>query len=353
MSVTKPPPLRSRASLKVTMLLVAIATLVFLGLTFGPNSPPRVLAKTAALELAGPSVKSTDALNGVDTLRRGLGAIQVGAIAARNALTDAISGSRADADLDRRHLSFPNAVFEVLPDFASTDGSYDLIVHFHGGGPIVAAEFGSAHLNAVMAIVNLGLGSAMYDQRYVGEVMFPAILRDVQDTMIKRGLKNASRRKLAVTAWSAGYGAVRRVLEEPGMSDKIDTIVLLDAIHTALILYPTKRPDTSKLTVFADFARQAIANKKLFFITHSEIDPIEFVGTHKTTDLLLKEVGVTRMVANDATPHPKSMELLTEAHAGGFSVQGYSGEKKEDHIAQISEAADTALPELRKRWANP
>lgn len=282
------------------------------------------------------------------------------------------STPRADATLDRGRGAFTGGVFEILPDFASEDGEYDLIVHFHGGASVVTPEFARARLNAVLVVVNLGLSSGPYDQKFTSSLLFPTLLGNVARTLGERGLRAPSLRRLAVTAWSAGYAAVKRILEEPGAIERIDSVILLDGIHTAFLTNP-KRPDPSHLAMFVRFAKEAVAGRKLFSITHSEIDPFEFVGAHKSTDLLLDDVGVSRTAVTpervfddrapaegfgDAVPvNPTKvkwpMDLTSEAHEGGLIVRGYRGTTKQDHVAHVSQMASTALPDLSKRWASP
>ncbi len=272
------------------------------------------------------------------------------------------STPRADATLDRARAYFSEGVFEILPDFASEDGAYDLIVHFHGGASIVTPELARARLNAVVVVVNLGLSSGSYDQSFTGSLLFPTILSHVTRTLTERGLRAPSLRRLAVTAWSAGYAAVKRILDEPGAIERIDSVILLDGLHTAFLAYP-KRPDPSHLAMFVRFAKEAVAGRKLLSITHSEIDPFEFVGVHKSTDLLLSDVGVVRRAvapeadsASAETVNPPKvswpMKLTSEAHEGGLFVRGYDGTTKADHCAHVGQMASTALPDLAKRWAS-
>jgi hypothetical protein len=280
----------------------------------------------------------------------------------RAAVSSVSSMPRADATLDRARGSFSEGVFEILPDFASEDGGYDLIVHFHGGASVVAPEFARARMNAVLVVVNLGLSSGSYDQNFTSSLLFPTILSHVTRTLTERGLRTPSLRRLALTAWSAGYAAVKRILDEPGAIERIDSVILLDGLHTAFLAYP-KRPDPSHLTMFVRFAKEAVAGRKLLSITHSEIDPFEFVGAHKSTDLLLSDVGVVRRAvapeaasASAETVNPAKvswpMELTSEAHEGGLFVRGYGGTTKADHCAHVGQMANTALPDLAKRWAS-
>src|SRR5262249_7088929 len=112
------------------------------------------------------------------------------------------------------------------------------------------------------------------------------------------------------------------------------------------------------------FAKMAISNDKLFVITHSEIKPPDYPGTHATTDALLQLVGVERtqggeepafppLSSTHGVPKSKIVPLrpLTEAHAGSFHVHEFAGETADDHVAHLVHMASTALPYHVKRWA--
>jgi hypothetical protein len=367
-----PVKARSRYPLAVFALLLGLATLAF---------QAEKTALPGAMSRLDTMVMRVRARIGAPLLRASLSSSAAGAAptslpapeqAVATVTTEAApapqratvsSGPRADATLDRARGFVAGSIFEILPDFASEDGKYDLIVHFHGGASVVAPEFARARLNAVLVVVNLGLASGSYDQSYVSGLLFPTILSNVTRTLAERGLRAPSPRRLAVTAWSAGYAAVKRILDEPGAIEQIDSVILLDGLHTAFLSYP-KRPDPSHLAMFVRFGKEAVAGRKLLSITHSEIDPFEFVGAHKSTDLLLDDVGVSRRAvapdvagAGAAPVGPAKvkwpMELTSEAHEGGLFVRGYAGVTKEDHCAQVGQMANTALPDLATRWASP
>jgi hypothetical protein len=275
---------------------------------------------------------------------------------------------RADAALVRKGRSPLAGGLLTLPAaFSSPDGRYDLVLHFHGNTDLVEESYNRLPLNAVVVIMNLGNGSGRYEDRFANPLSLPEILGRVQATMEKRGLRNASQNRLALAAWSAGYGAVIRTLEQPALADQVDSVVLLDGIHCGY------KPHTTTLLLeriapFERFAREAMAGKKLFSITHSEITPIgNYAGTRATTDALLQLVDVPR-TPGGVEPPPvtltsiegviakKSLRPLlprSEAHSSGFHVRGYAGDQPEHHTMHLIEMSETAMPDLVRRWAAP
>ena len=273
--------------------------------------------------------------------------------------------ARADAKLDREGGSAAGGLLSILPEFSSADGRYDLILFFHGNPNLVEESFATGKLNAVVVNWTLGIGSGAYEEKYSNN---PGGLRDtvqkVDAEMARRGLKNAKAKRIALTAWSAGYGAIVRILENASNIDDVDTVILLDGIHASFL--PDGSLDPLRIEPWARFARRAIFGDRLFVITHSEIKPLEYPGTHATTDSLLQVLQLKRteggvqpefppLKSLHGVPKSKLVPLLplTEVHQGNFHVYGYGGEGVEDHIAHLVMMGSTAVPHLAKRWAPP
>ncbi|WP_234023857.1 hypothetical protein [Sorangium cellulosum] len=275
---------------------------------------------------------------------------------------------RADATLDRtRVIPIPDGIIVFPASFSSADGAYDLVIHFHGVNDVVSAGFERAGLNAVVMIINLGISSAAYETRFSIRSYLPALLAKTQAALSARGLRDARLRRVALSAFSAGYGAVRGLLNQPGFADSVDAVLLLDGIHTGYMPLDHSL-DMERLKPFTRFAEQAASGKKLLSITHSEIIPVgDYAGTHESTDALLKLAGAQRLstgggadpqaiqgvagVAGAASP-PRFVPL-SEAHKGTLHVRGYAGTQKPDHVRHLTRMAETAVPDLVRRWSAP
>ncbi len=273
---------------------------------------------------------------------------------------------RADARLARANRSpIAGGLLTILPAFQSPDGAYDLVIHFHGNTDLVEESYAASNLGAVLVTLNLGVGSGPYEERFANSLALPDVLDRVQTTMEKRGLARARLGRLALTAWSAGYGAVLEVLGQRALAYKVDAVVLLDGIHAGY-KPPANELDTRKIAPFVRFAEEAAAGKKLFSITHSEITPVgHYAGTRETTDALLAALGLSRAPrAADpvAVPALRSIDGViakkrlvplapsSEVARGGLHVRGYAGDQPDHHIAHLVEMSVTALPDLVAWW---
>ena len=274
----------------------------------------------------------------------------------------------ADAALVRERRSpVSGGLLTLPPAFHSADGAYDLVIHFHGNTDLVEESFAASGLNAVVIIMNLGTGSGPYEDRFGNPGSLPEMLERTQTTMEKRGLAHAHLRRLALSAWSAGYGAVLKVLEQPALAAKVDAVMLLDGIHVGY------KPEgggliLERLAPFARFAREAVEGKRLFSITHSDIIPAgHYAGTRETTDAVLHAVGVERSPGGETLPVPPlhaldgvlpkkqlvPMEPETVAHQAALTVRGYAGDQPEHHIMHLVQMSETVLADLAAWWKKP
>ncbi|MBW2522830.1 MAG: hypothetical protein JRI23_01580 [Deltaproteobacteria bacterium] len=273
---------------------------------------------------------------------------------------------RADATLKRAGRTTVRGHLMVIPPrFSSADGAYDVVVHFHGNPNAVAESVQRAGINAVLVIVNLGAGATRYVKRFADPGRLRAILRRVDEKLADRGLREPRRRRLALSAWSAGYGGIMRVLGDAATAADVDAVLLLDALH-ARRLPATRGIDRGDLAPFAAFAKRAAAGKALLLITHSEIEPEgPLVSVDDCSGFLLEQLGVRRVPtvgwvaptsldaahASYAARSLLPLDLASVARQGGLVVRGYEGSTPEHHIAHLFQMEPLALDDLRRWWA--
>jgi hypothetical protein len=273
---------------------------------------------------------------------------------------------RADAALSRERRSpISGGLLMLPPSFQSADGRYDLLLHLHGNTDLVEESVSFSGLNAVLVIMNLGTGSGPYEDRFANPGTLPEIIDRAQAIMEKRGLARATLRRLALSGWSAGYGGVLKVLEQPALAARVDSVLLMDGIHVG---YAPQSHDLllDRLAPFTRFAKEAVEGRRLFSITHTHITPLgNYAGTRETTDALLRLVGVAREPGGDRHDLPilRSLEGVmpkrlihaltpeTTARRGGLVVRDYPGDQPEDHMLHLMNMAVTVLPDLKTWWA--
>lgn len=223
------------------------------------------------------------------------------------------------------------------------DYGFDVVVHFHGAR--TARKYLVQVARGVVFVgVDFGEGSGRYAKPYKNRTAFSALLRGIEKTLRRHsGQPNASIRHLALTAWSAGYGAVNEILRHG--DERVDAVVLLDGLHAGSkpgLKFDGKQRSVSahNLGPIFEFARRATKGEKLFVLTHGQTGPTTYPSVKQTATLLLGELGLERSPV-DAGPGP--FDQLGKAEQGA-STCGIFGEAGKTPIAFI-------CPSWREQYA--
>lgn len=222
-----------------------------------------------------------------------------------------------------------------------------LVIHFHGAAWIPERAVAALGWNAVSAVVNLGAGSTTYDRAFGDPRVLPELVDDIARAVSRIAGDSVRVDSVVLTAFSAGHGAVRRILREAGSLALVDAVLLLDGMHTSYVPEGTVLAgggtlDTTNLAAFADVGRQAMAGEKRVLVTHSEIFPGTFASTTETADWLLDALGLERTAVLEWGP--RGMQQLSEASCGAFELLGYAGNSAPDHVDHFH-----AMPEMLAR----
>lgn len=237
-----------------------------------------------------------------------------------------------------------------LPTWFSTRrGGYDLIVHFHGLGKLQEGNLDRSQINAAVVSINLGVSTDLYGNAFRAPQSFQKLLAETQEEIDKSGrAPGAKVKRIALSAWSAGFVSVAKIMSEPENAAKIDAVLIADGFFTSLTNIKKRTVNSASLERFATLAEAATKDEKLFAITHSSIPTVDYASTEETAAKLLE------MTSNTKTPSktvgPRNMHETYVVDHGGFHVRGYEGVTAGDHIKQIQAMGETLHPYLKTRW---
>lgn len=237
----------------------------------------------------------------------------------------------------------------VPAGFCPDSGSYDLVVHFHGAPPVVERAFDRAGIQAVLAIVNLGNGSGPYEQRFASRVDFEASLQSLERTIADiTPMQAPTRRRLALSSWSAGYGATARILRNESIAAMVDTVLLSDGLHAGFVEPRTRRIDDARMAPFVAFARAAVNGDKLMAVAHSSIHTPKYASTTETARYLMRALQVQGEQAHEELG--QNLTKTAQAHVRGLSIEGFAGDDTKAHAAHLQQIDRTLFGRLRQRW---
>lgn len=236
----------------------------------------------------------------------------------------------------------------LVPPQCGANGGYDLILHFHGVAETLAPIFRASALDAVVVITNLGLASGPYEKLFTGRASFQTYL-DAVSSELRAYCGDAKPRRVAISSWSAGYGATIRILEHETNRERLDAVLLADGLHVGLAQRYPRTVRGASLEPTNRFAEQAARGQRLLAITHSAIVTPDYASTTETASFLLNSQGVERELVDLPGPRP-SMRLQSTAQQQGFWVAGYGGNNANAHCDHLYAFGKTLLPVLEARW---
>lgn len=233
-------------------------------------------------------------------------------------------------------------------------GDFDVVFHFHGH-EAARKEWVQAINGIVLVGIDLGNGSGPYSETFNAPAVFSHLVKSVEEGVAKHfGIPRARARHIGLSAWSAGYGAVQEILGTDYGKRNIDTVILLDALHTGYIGNPQERVlNQRQIQSFVDFARLAVQQKRLMFMSHSSIVPPGYASTTETANLLVQAVGGRPTRTGPRAGDPMGLELISRFSHGSFHMRGFSGNDKMDHCAHFGLLQDVARIHLAPRWKSP
>jgi hypothetical protein len=261
-----------------------------------------------------------------------------------------------DPKLDQpKRVVTPSGRVVFLPNGCRTAArSFDLLIHFHGAPTAMEPAFERSGIDGVLGIVNLGIGSGAYETALQLPGSFDEVVNRFTAAVHEMCPQSKAKpKRIALSGWSAGYGAVFRVLDRERDASRVDAVLLADGLHASID--PSNKWErhvlVDQMAPFTAFADEAVAGKKLFAITHSQIQT-PYASTTETADFLLAQEGVSRAAPNLAPPRP-GMVMKSRADAAGFHVLGFTGGNEQAHCDHLHAFGDTLLPYLRERWSSP
>lgn len=252
----------------------------------------------------------------------------------------------------RARLATRGAELYLPTWFSPHPAGYDLIVHFHGLGKLQEGNLDRSQLNAAVVTVNLGVSTELYGNAFRDPQSFQRLLAETQEEIDKSGRAPGARvDRIALSAWSAGFVSVAKIMSEPANAEKIDALIVADGFFTSLTNIKKRTVNSASLERFVTFAQAATKDEKLFAISHSSIPTVDYASTEETAAKLLE------MTSNTKTPSskvgPRNMHETYVVDRGAFHVKGYEGVTAGDHIKQIQALGETLYPYLRSRWEQP
>jgi hypothetical protein len=246
---------------------------------------------------------------------------------------------------------YPGVVFEIrdlfskpvqlfVPQKSMRAKTYDLLLHFHGAPYVTQFAAMKYEGDIIAGTLSVGSGSKVYNDAFQDTTKFRTLVDSIVAETRKQLKHEVKLKRVILSGFSAGYGAIRRIVSSEWNFARVDAILLLDGFHTSYfperkVLAEGGRIDSTGLMSYIKFAQDAAANRsrKKFLITHSEIFPGTFVSTTEATDYLLHTLSIKRKPV--LKWGPLGMQQLSSSRRNHFAVYGFAGNTARDHVDHL------------------
>lgn len=235
-----------------------------------------------------------------------------------------------------RQFTLSNAAWKVfIPStYTARPGDVaDVLVHFHGDPQTFYNNAAYAKLNAILVTVNYNGLSGVYTTPFSDADLF----RDVLDEALAKiraqpDISDALNwDQLAVSSFSAGYGAVREILKSPTYRNDIDILLAADSLYATTASDGTSLD--SQLVDYKTFATLAKNGQKTFVYTHSQVPTPDYESTAEVGDELLQHLNIGAGPAD--YNGLGTLHFYRGAAWGKFSLWGASGTDGDAHLEHL------------------
>lgn len=258
-------------------------------------------------------------------------------------------------ELDRwKGLSF-GSYLAPKHDFVADDGGVDVVFHFHAG-QMSDKQIRESGLGAVFVSCGFGIGSGAYSDAFADPARFDRMVAELTKNLEKdTGRRGLHIRKLGLASWSAGFAAVGKLLGVDRYYAMVDSVVLLDSLHSRYkdaavkaAAQGAEKVDLKGMAAFIRFAKDAAAGNKAMVITHSAIVPPDYASSSEATQALLTAIDVHARTTDET--NARGMAMSIRADAGNLHVRGFRGQGPRDHFQHLYLIGEALRSWVVPRW---
>ncbi len=213
-------------------------------------------------------------------------------------------------------IALPDAELFVPEGFrAPDDGVVALAVHFQGGAKAAQENFARSGRRGVLIASTLSGRSGAFSAPYRDPAAFARLLEAGERALSTQQERDVKFGGIAISFFSAGYGAVRELLKDPTWFQRIDTLVSADSMYASVVAPAVRAPRIEDCEGFVRFAQAAARGEKTFVVAYG-MYPTDYASTSETAALLCASVAGKWTQCTTFTG--RGVPIAREAHIGSF-----------------------------------
>lgn len=240
-------------------------------------------------------------------------------------------------DGDRKYTLF-------LPTAIAKSEEVTLTIHFHSAQWHAIQEHVDRGLNGPLIAFYPGEGSAIYQRSFEDKGRLKRWMDRVLAELQRRGFDKVSKiAHLDITSFSAGYGAVRELVKDPGAFKLMRRVVLADSMYGGIDpASAARKPDPEHILCWLPLAQAAMRREKTFVATYSQI-VTPYASTFECGRALAEAAGgMVKPVERGecSATLDGQFPLIERFDSGCFHLWGYGGTDGPAHMTHARHLAD-------------
>jgi hypothetical protein len=232
-----------------------------------------------------------------------------------------------------------------LPTSMQRTKDVSLTIHFHSAIWHAIQEHLDRGLNGPLIAFYPGEGSSIYGASFADKERLGRWMKRVLVELRARGFPSDVKiASLDISSFSAGYGAVRELVKDPGAFRLMRRVVLGDSMYGSLVSDSTERmPVAEHIDVWVPLAKAAMRGEKTFAVTFSQVPTPTYASSSECAAALVEAVGGKLKAVEPGTlaaTLDSEFPLRSRFDSGSFHVWGYGGEDGQAHMTHARHLAD-------------
>lgn len=230
----------------------------------------------------------------------------------------------------------------MIPNSWNPRGANRIIFHFHGALWHAVQEHLRWDCPYPMVAFYPGEGSSVYGREFADRQRLFRIM-----ALVNPHLGRSPETKfdeIEFTSFSAGYGAVRELIQEPEIFARLKRVILCDSMYASLEESAANRTVFKPHTdVWLPLARAAMVATKEFVVTYSMVETPNYASSSECAHAIVAALGGKVSAVEKGTlaaTLDSEFPLLERFDRGGLHIWGYGGKDAQAHITHVRHLAD-------------
>jgi len=164
------------------------------------------------------------------------------------------------------HDFFSKPVQVFIPQRSTKSKTFDLLLHFHGAAFVTEFAAQNYRGDLIGATLSVGSGSKIYNDAFQDTTKFLSLIDSILAEVETRLAHPVKLRRVILSGFSAGYGAIRRIISTEANYARVNAVLLLDGFHASYIpdrkvLAEGGKIDSTGLLPYTRLASDAISRR--------------------------------------------------------------------------------------------